>query len=134
MKTAILTVVLLCATSYASLETQPQKDSVSYKTTAEKRKALWKDFHKARFEKYGKFQDIRIYAEDNSLTRVCYISEEGLFIFRWGKSTGTIEKVTHAKMIKYDKINRITFEKKSPEALGSFSLWYYESRALSVGG
>lgn len=115
-------------------ETAPQKDSLAYKARAEKRKALWKDFHRAGFEKYGKVQDIMIYAEDDSLTRVCYISEDGLFVFRWGKSTGTIEKVTHAKMIKYDKINRITYEKRSPEALGTFSLWYYETKELSIGG
>ena len=134
MRATLLTVLLLCVTCCASPETEPQKDRLAYKTRAEQRKALWKDFHKARFKKYGKFQDIRIYAEDDSLTRVCYISEDGLFIFRWGKSTGTIEKVVHAKMIMYDKINRITFEKKSPEAIGSFSLWYYETRELSIGG
>jgi hypothetical protein len=134
MKKLILIALCICVSCYAESETQPQKESVTYKTVTEKREALWKDFHKVRFDKYGKFQDIRIYAEDESLTKICYISEDGLFIYRWDKSPGEIERVIHAKKIMYDKINRITFDKPSPENHGSFILWYYGTCELVIGG
>jgi hypothetical protein len=113
--------------------------SEDYKSTSEKlekkRKEVWEEFHKVRFEKFGKFQKIDLYAENDSLTEICFICDKGLFIYYYRDSNNNgishIEPVVHAKVVKYDTINRITYEKWNSN--GFFKLWYYETEELSIG-
>ena len=133
MRKKLITLMLLCTVSYVHAQTLPQKNAPAYENREAKREALWKDFHKARVERFGQSQDIKIYAENDSLSRLCFICDKGLYIFRWNKSEGEIENIQHAKAIMYDKINRITFEHKTEEDLGFFFLWYYETEELRVG-
>ncbi len=101
------------------------------------RKKLWEEFHKVRFEKFNKFQEIDLYEENDSLTRICFICDKGLFIYYHrdpsnnGKSH--IEPVIQAKEIKYDSINRITYAKNEKLNFGFFKLWYYETEESSIG-
>ena len=136
MKRTTLTLFLLfniANYTYAQTDSQtiPQKEKLKYTSHEEKRKKLWKDFNKIRLEKFGGFQEIDLYAEDNSLTRICFICDKGLFVFYRNKSESYIEKIKHTKLIKYDKINRITYGEINN--FGFFKLWYYETVELSVG-
>jgi hypothetical protein len=138
MKKLIMTLLLFFIATAHALEqadsqSAPQKGKLNYTTMEEKRRGLWKAFHKIRFEKFGKSQEVKLYAEDDSLTRICFICDKGLFIFYWDKTGGRIVKIQHAKMIIYDRINRITFERKRKEGNGAFKLWYYETEELSIG-
>ena len=136
-KTTLTTFLLFSIIGYTYAQTLaqtiPQKEKLKYSTMEEKRKELWKDFHKIRFEKFGEFQEINLYAENDLLTRICFICNKGLFIFYWNKSEGHIKKIQHAKMIMYNNINRITFGYKEKEDLGFFKLWHYETEELSIG-
>lgn len=137
MKKTILAIFLLFSIigyAYAQTVAQTilQKEKLRYSTIEEKRKELWKDFHIIRFEKFSEFQEINLYAENDSLTRICFICDKGLFIFYWNKSEGHIKKIQHAKMIMYDSINRITFGHKEKKDLGFFKLWHYETEELSI--
>ena len=111
-------------------------ESKDIKIKDELRKELWKEFNKIRFEKFGKFQKINIYAENNSLTRICFICDKGLFVYYHkdfnNDSLSHIERVVQPKFMDYDMINRITFEKEKD--FGFFKLWYYETEELSIGG
>lgn len=133
---ALLVTVLFCTIgnfSFAQtpLKTEPQMVNYKYSEIEEKRKGLWEEFHKIRFGYFGDFKEINLYAEDNSLTRVCFICDKGLFIFHWNKTDGTIQRVEHAKLIDYNKINRITYE--TTNRLSFFKLWYYEKEELRIG-
>ena len=101
----------------------------------QKRKELWQGFHKASFEKFGKMPKINIYAENDSLTKICFICNKELFVYNHKdsnkKGISHIETVVHAKLLMYDTINRITYEKESN--IGCFNLWYYETKELSIG-
>jgi hypothetical protein len=139
MKATILTLFLLLSLACYSpaqndIKTESKKDSLKKTSVEEKRKELWNVFHQVRFEKFDKFQDIDLYAENNSLTRICFICDKGLFVFYWDKGEGHIEQMKPAKLIMYNRINRITFEEaKNKEGLGFFKLWYYETEELSIG-
>ena len=139
MKATILTLFLLLylacySAAQDDIKTESKKDSLKNTSFEEKGKELWKVFHKVRFKKFGKFQDIDLYAENVALTRICFICDKGLFIFYWDKGEGHIEQINPAKLMMYDRINRITFEEaKNKEGLGFFKLWYYETEELSIG-
>lgn len=110
--------------------TLPQKEDHKYTGTTEKRKGLWKEFHKARYPYFGKAQKVDLYAENHALTRICFICDHGLYIFYWQKSEARIEKIEPAKFLKYDQINRIIYEKNGGK--GFFQLWHYETMELSI--
>ena len=78
MKATILTLFLLLnlacySAAQADIKTESKKDSLKNTSFEEKGKELWKVFHKVRFKKFGKFQDIDLYAENVALTRICFI-------------------------------------------------------------
>jgi hypothetical protein len=112
-----------------------QYSPITVDTIENKRKEIWKDFHKVRFNKFGKFQKINLYAENNPLTKICFICDQGLFIYYHKDPNhdglSHIDRVEHAKSLVYDRINRITYEKWKD--LGFFRLWYYETEELSIG-
>jgi len=127
-----LTLLLLFTSNsyiYAKAETITQKGKLKCTSIKEKRKELWKSFNKIRNKKFGKLKKIDLYAENDSLTRICFICDKGLFVFYWNKEEGHIERIRHAKMIVYDRINRITFDRKRE----AFKLWYYGTEELSIG-
>ena len=138
MKATILTLFLLLSlASYSPaqnyIKTESKKDTLKKTSVEEKRKELWKVFHKVRFERFDEFQDIDLYAENNSLTRICFICDKGLFIFYWDEGESHIEQINPAKLMMYNRINRITFEEANKEGPGFFKLWYYETEELSIG-
>ena len=112
------------------IRTLPQKIDYKYSEKDAKRKGLWKDFYKIQTKYFGKMQNIHIYAENNSSTKICFICNKGLYIFSWQKTGGNIEKVQHAKMILYDNINKITFEERN--GFGRFILWHDKTEMLLV--
>ena len=103
----------------------------------QKRKELWTEFQKVRFEKFGKFKKINIYAENDSLTSICFICDKGLFFYSHKNSNmkgiSHIEAVVSAKLVIYDTINRITYVRDKKSSLGFFELWHDESKELSIG-
>ena len=135
--TGVIILTLTFSTALCAQETS-SNGIKELKTKDVLRKEVWKEFHKVRYEKYNEFQKIDIYAENSSLTKICYICDKGLFIYYHkdpnsnGKSR--IEQVQHAKMIMYDTINRITYEKDENVGIGFFILWHYETKELMVGG
>lgn len=119
--------------SQVALETEPQKQKTDFKYSKkeEKRKALWKDFYTTQTEYFGEIQKIKLYSENNSLTKICFICEKGLFVLSWNKSEGNIRQVIHAKRLSYENINRITFEIE--KGLGLFKLWTNQIEQLAIG-
>jgi hypothetical protein len=137
MKKIIFATLFLMIANYSfsqvSLETIPEKQKTDYKYSEkdEKKQGLWKDFYKTQIEYFGEIQEINLYAENDSFTKICFICEKGLFVFSWNKSEGNIEKTIHAKHISYKNINRITFERNN--GLGFFKLWYNQREELAIG-
>lgn len=109
-----------------------QNDRTVKNDLSNRRKAFWGEFHKIRFEKYGKFQEIDIYAEDDKLTRICYISGNQLLFFYYkdpnNANKSHIEKMIFAKRVMLDRINRITYDPGNQ----MFHLWYYGKLELSI--
>ena len=68
---------------------------------AEKRAALWKAFAEVSRD------DVRVYAENPSLTQICYRAGGKTLLF--SLASGKVEQVVHAKMVPF--VNRITYER-----------------------
>ncbi|NQT90065.1 MAG: hypothetical protein HQ558_02310 [Candidatus Omnitrophica bacterium] len=110
--------------------------SIAYaKNQYDLRKELWNDFNKVYYDKFGKLPDVVLYAENTSLTKICFINDRGLFIFRHNdpndSGRSSIERVVHAKFIFYSQITRITYEKDG--AHFRFKLWSNDKVELIVG-
>ncbi|HEY7544316.1 MAG TPA: hypothetical protein VID27_05510 [Blastocatellia bacterium] len=90
----------------------------------EKRKALWKALLEACPQEY---REIDVYAENPSLTQVCFRSKNRTFFFDIRRQK--VEEQLHAKML--GRINRITFREQGSSR--AFILWYCGEQELSLG-
>ena len=88
---------------------------------AERRAALWKAFAEASRD------DVRVYAENSSLTQICYRTGGKTRFF--SLSRGAVEEIVHAKAVPF--VNRITYERTGEKA--EFVLWYNGAEELRVG-
>jgi hypothetical protein len=88
---------------------------------AEKRGALWKAFAEVSRD------DVRVYAENPSLTQICYRAGGKTLLF--SLASGKVEQIMHAKMVPF--VNRITYERTASGA--AFVLWYNGAEQLRVG-
>ena len=88
---------------------------------AEKRAALWKAFAEASRD------DVRVYAENPSLTEICYRTGGKTMLF--SSKRGAVEQVMHAKQVPF--VNRITYETIGGRA--AYILWYNGAEQLRVG-
>ena len=113
-------------------ETLPQKTDYRFSERDAKIKGLWKDFYKMQIKHFGKIQKIDTYAENNSLTKICFICNKSLYIFSRLKTGGRIERIHNAQLILYDRINKITFEECN--GFERFILWSDRRKMLSIGG
>ena len=101
------------------------------------RKNLWNEFQLLRHKNIDQYGHVRLYAENSSLNRICFISDKGLFLFIFkdqnadGKSR--IERIQHAKLVMYDTINRLSYDKDEDVEIGFFNLWNSGNVELSVG-
>lgn len=98
-----------------------------------KRREVWAEFYQISILKFGKLPKINIYGENDSLSKICFICDKGLFIYYHRDSVRNgishIERVSHAKFLRYDAINRISFRHEDNREW--FDLWYNETRELS---
>src|SRR5687767_5479581 len=88
---------------------------------AEKRAALWKAFAEASRD------DVRVYAENPSLTQICYRASGKTLLF--SLASGKVEQIVHAKTVPF--VNRITYERIGNAA--AYILWYNGAEMLRVG-
>ena len=71
-------------------------------------------------------EPIKIYATDDSNTKLCYISNNIIYIY----SNGRITRPLFAKVFNIKAVNRITYYKSNSG--GSFQFWIDDELALSI--
>ncbi len=96
-----------------------------------KRKTLWLEFGKARPADVT-WQSITVYAENPSLTKICFRANGVTYIF--DLATKETKPVQHAKVLPGGLINSITFVTSQDGASGAFILWSNGQLELSIGG
>jgi hypothetical protein len=75
-----------------------------------KRKALWEVFQKAKPKEIG---EITVYAENPSLTTICFVADRRIYVFSFKK--GKVEECQFQKQLL--RVNKITAGDKS------YNLW-----------
>jgi hypothetical protein len=88
---------------------------------AAKRAALWKAFAEASRD------DVRVYAENPSLTQICYRAGGKTLLF--SLASGQVEQIVQEKPTPF--VNRITYERVGNAA--AYVLWYNGAEQLRVG-
>jgi hypothetical protein len=91
-----------------------------------RREALWAALFKACPKEA---QDINVYAENDSLTQVCFRSGGQTMLF--SLRTGRAEPVHHMKALPRGSVNRITYFSRGPDD-GAFILWSNGKHQLSI--
>ena len=86
-----------------------------------KRAELWKAFAEVTRD------DVRVYAENPSLTQICYRAGGKTMLF--SLKSRAVEQVMHAKQVPF--VNRITYETIGNRA--AYVLWYNGAEELRVG-
>ncbi len=95
-----------------------------------KRKTLWLEFGKARPADVT-WQSITVYAENPSLTQICFRANGTTYIF--DLASKATKPVQHAKALPGGMINAITFHPSQDGASGAFMLWSNGEFELSIG-
>ena len=88
---------------------------------AEKLAALWKAFAEVSRD------DVRVYAENPSLTQICYRAGGKTLLF--SLASGKVEQIVQEKPTPF--VNRITYERIGNGA--AYILWYNGAEMLRVG-
>ncbi len=96
-----------------------------------KRKMLWLEFGKARPADVT-WQSITVYAENPSLTRICFRANGVTYIF--DLATKQTRPVQHAKALPGEIVNSITYVTSQDGVSGAFMLWSNGRFELSIGG
>jgi len=137
-KTIILPIIfsILFLLNYPTSQLVVAVDNI--KTRDELSKDLWAEFYDVRTKENKKFKKLELYGVNDSLTQICFISDEKLYMFYYKHSDhggeSRIELIQHAKLINYSGINRISYEKDEDAQIGFFKLWTNGHVELSVGG
>jgi len=135
IRASVLSLTLLLTISI-SLSSANESNIIHSKFSREE---VWKEFHEVRYKQFGRFQEIQVYAESSDLSRICYIADKQIFMYKHKdkikEGISHIEPVQHAKLIpNIDLVNRITFKETERSQYGVFQIWYYETLELSIGG
>lgn len=71
---------------------------------------------------------IRLYATDEANTKICFISDDAIYIF----ADGRVTRPLYAKAFSVRSVNRITYRRN--DAGGAFLIWTDDEQTLSIAG
>jgi hypothetical protein len=105
---------------------QPTDPVEAAKREEARREALWAALFKACPKEA---QDINVYAENDTLTQVCFRSGGRTMLF--SLKTGKAEVVHHMKALPRGSVNRITYFSRGRDD-GAFILWFSGKHQLTI--